>query len=101
MIGEYPGLTEGLHIHANYPAEEWREQVDALPIYLREGAERYLAGIVQRDAMLKRWARESGCKSMEEWEELRKEARRHGAPGARAWHRAGRPERWRRGGDDW
>ena len=99
--GEYPGLTEGLAIHRDYPPEEWREQVDALPPFLREGAERYLSGIVACDRTLKRFARDCGCKSMEEFQELRKEARRHGAPGARAYVRAGKPERWRRPPGDW
>lgn len=101
MIGSYPGLWEGLQIHRNYPPEEWRVQVDFLPVYLREGAERYLSGIVALDASLKTMARQCGCRSMEEFQKLRKEARYHGAPGARAWVKAGKPEKWRRGGDDW
>ena len=94
--GEYPGLTEGLAIHKDLDPEDWREAVDSLPEYLREGAERYLSGIVQRDKTLKRFARECGCRNMEEWEELRREAKRHRAPGARAGVRAGRPDVWRR-----
>lgn len=93
-----PGLVEGLRIHRDVPPLEWREAVDALPDQLRPEAERYLRNIVRLNANKIAFAKECGCTSLEEFEELRKRARAAGAPGARAWHKAGRPQTWRRGG---
>lgn len=94
---EYPGLAEGLRIHRDVDADQWRAAIQELPDELQPGAEQYLSGIVERHRNLVRFAREADCKSLDEFDDLRRQARRAGAPGGRAWVRAGRPEKWRGG----
>lgn len=94
-----PGLTEGLMIQRKYPPSRWRAEVDKLQGEVKAGAEQYLADQLACHRARMQMARECGCKSMREFEDLRKEARRAGAPGARAWVNAGRPLEWRNGVD--
>lgn len=94
----YPGINEGVRIHRRFPPGEWRAQVDAIEDpELRAGAERYLAGPAACYRALRNMAKECGCRSLDEFNQLRKQARRAGAPGAVPWARAGRPEPWRGG----
>lgn len=86
-----------MRIHRDLPYEEWRAAVDELPDQIKIGAEKYLSGIVARHKAMKEFAKQCGCRSFDEFESLKKQARQAGAPGARAWVRAGRPPKWRRG----
>lgn len=87
----------GLEIQRRLPMEGWRAAVDALPEELREEANEYLSGIVACWRGLRTMAIDAGCRSLEEFQRLRREARKAGAPSAVAYHRAGRPDYWRGG----
>lgn len=95
MEGRYAGLM----IHRHRPPAEWQDAVAALPAEHRDSATAYLTGVAACHRALIAMARECGCRSMEEFDQLKQEARRAGAPGARAYVRAGRPETWRDGVD--
>lgn len=95
-----PGRQAALDIHRRVPMPQWRQALEALPAELQAEAEEYLSGIVACWRNLRALAIEAGCKSLREFDALRREARRAGAPSAVAYHRAGRPERWRDGGVD-
>lgn len=94
------GRMAGLKIHREVDPKGWREAVDALPDALREEAEEYLSGVVSCYRALRKIAIDAGCSSMDEFNALRREARKAGAPSALAYDRAGRPEKWFRGRKD-
>lgn len=96
-MADHPGVAEGLRIHRNHEMKDWAEQLDRLPEDLKEGAAEYLRAICTHYRSLVEMARSCGCRSMREFDELKKAARRAGAPSARAWFNAGRPEQWRNG----
>lgn len=90
----------GLKIHRHVEPKGWRAAVDALPDGIREEAEEYLSGVVACYRALRKMAIDAGCSSIEEFNALRSQARRAGAPSALAYDRAGRPEKWFRGRQD-
>ncbi len=87
----------GLDIHRRVPPKDWKQAVENLPEELREEATDYLKGIAACMRGLRDMAIEAGCSNFTQFERVRREAKRAGAPGARAWVRAGRPEFWRGG----
>lgn len=94
-----PGLTAGLMIHRHTDMKGWKAAVDALPEEQREEAVSYLSGISARYRVLVKMARDCGCASFDEFEEVKLLAKKAGAPGAVAWSLAGRPDHWRYGVD--
>jgi hypothetical protein len=77
--------------------KQWKDAVEKLPEDQQEEARGYLAGVAARYRALVKMARDCDCKSLEEFEEVRRLARRVGAPSAVAWCLAGRPDKWRSG----
>lgn len=92
-----PGVYAALQIQRHLDPGEWRAAVDALPEDQKADANQYLSNVIQLRRNLIDIAKDAGCRSLDEFAELRKLARQAKAPGAVAWVKAGRPERWRDG----
>lgn len=106
MVSDGPALPEGatgtyaaLMIHRSLAMKDWKAAVEGLPESMRAEAIEYLTGISARYREIVKMARDCGCASIEEFEEVRRLARRADAPGAVPWCMAGRPQIWRKGVD--
>jgi len=93
------GLYAAMMIHRGVAMKDWKVAVDGLPGGMQAEATEYLSGIAARYRVIVKMARDCGCKNLEEFDEVKRLARRAGAPGAVAWCNAGRPDQWRSGVD--
>lgn len=91
------GTYEGLMIQRHYPPSEWLERLALLAEDVREAAEKYLRQEVAKYRSMQGIAKACGCRSMEEFDKLKRDAKRAGAPSAQAWVNAGYPEKWSKG----
>lgn len=89
-----PGTYEGLMIQRHYQPSEWIEQLEKLEPDIREAAEQYLRQEAAKFRCMQGIAKACGCRSMDEFENLRRLAKKANAPSAQAWVNAGRPENW-------
>lgn len=88
------GTYEGLMIQRHYPPSRWIEQLEKLASDVREAAEQYLRQEAAKFRCMQEIARACGCRSMDEFDDLKRQAKRANAPSAQAWVNAGRPEKW-------
>lgn len=93
---EKDGLSYAVEIERKVEPKGWPAALESVPENVRPEAENYLRGVAARMRAIRKMMRECGCYTQREWNDFKARAKRAGAPSARAWYRAGTPEKFRK-----